>query len=74
MEREQATHKAAARIWFNLLTECWPPENTEKYWQRVTDRMSQVWNENPDNELLRGLLLMTHQYLGDIANGKRTYD
>ena len=70
MEREKETFKPAARIWFNTLMEVLPPENTERYWERATERMKQVWNENKDNKLLQELLLMTHGYLGDIAYGK----
>lgn len=74
---EKDTHKTAARIWFNLLTEVWPPERSERYWERVSEKFNEVWNENPDNALLRQLLLMTHEYLSDaleeytsIAEGK----
>lgn len=62
----QAGHKAAARIWFNLLTEVWPPERSERYWERVSEKFNEAWNENPDNALLRQLLLMTHTYLADV--------
>ena len=67
LEREQAGHKAAARIWFNTLTEVWPPENTEAYWTKTTEKMRVLWNENKDNELLQELLLMTLSYLGNVA-------
>lgn len=67
LEREQAGHKAAARIWFNTLTEVWPPENTEAYWAKTTEKMRVLWNENNDNELLQELLLMTLSYLGNVA-------
>lgn len=63
---EKDTHKAAARIWFNLLTEVWPPERSDRYWERVSGRFNDVWNENPDNLLLRQLLLTTHAYLADV--------
>ena len=73
----QEGHKVAARIWFNLLTGVWPPERSERYWERVSEKFNEVWNENPDNALLRQLLLMTHEYLADaleeytsIAEGK----
>lgn len=67
LEREKETFKPAARIWFNLLTELWPPENTEKYWLKVTDRLAGMYNEYKDNELLQALLIMTHGYLGNVA-------
>lgn len=68
LEREQAGHKAAARIWFNTLTEVWPPENTETYWTKTTEKMRVLWNENKDNELLQELLLMTLSYLGNVVD------
>lgn len=68
LEREQAGHKAAARIWFNTLTEVWPPENTEAYWTKTTEKMRVLWNENKDNELLQELLLMTLSYLGNVVD------
>ena len=67
LEREREGHKAAARIWFNTLSEVWPPENNEKYWAKVTDKLSKLYNEYKDNELLMELLLMTHGYLGNVA-------
>lgn len=68
LEREQAGHKAAARIWYNTLTEVWPPENTEAYWTKATEKMRVLWNENKDNELLQELLLMTLSYLGNVVD------
>lgn len=68
LEREQAGHKAAARIWFNTLTEVWPPENTEAYWTKTTEKMRVLWNENKENELLQELLLMTLSYLGNVVD------
>ena len=70
LEREKETFKPAARIWFNLLTELWPPENTERYWEKTNERLNTVYNENKDNKLLQHLLLMTHEYLGEIVYGK----
>lgn len=70
LKQEQEGHKAAARIWFNLLTELWPPDTSGEYWYRASERLNTVYNENEDNYLLRELLLMTHGYLGDIAYGK----
>ena len=70
LEREKETFKPAARIWFNLLTEVWPPENTERYWEKANERLNAVYNENRNNKLLQHLLLMTHEYLGEIVYGK----
>lgn len=67
LEREREGHKAAARIWFNTLSEVWPPESNEKYWTKVTNKLSKMYNEYKDNELLMELLLMTHGYLGNVA-------
>ena len=67
LEREQEGHKAAARIWYNTLAEVWPPENTEAYWTKTTEKMRVLWNENKGNELLQELLLMTLSYLGNVA-------
>ena len=70
LEREREGHKAAARVWFNTLTELWPPENTERYWEKTNEWLNTVYNENKDNKLLQHLLLMTHEYLGEIVYGK----
>ena len=70
LEREREGHKAAARVWFNLLTELWPPDKSEQYWLKASERLNAVYTENKDNKLLQELLLMTHGYLGDIAYGK----
>ena len=67
LEREKETFKPAARVWFNLLTELWPPENTEAYWLKTSDKLAKMYDENKDNELLKELLLMTHGYLGNVA-------
>lgn len=67
LDREKESHKSAARIWFNALTECWPPQNTERYFEAVSEQFNRIWNENKDNELLHKLLLMTHEYLGETA-------
>lgn len=69
-ERCRGQHKAAARIWFNLVEEVWPPENTEAYWDKVMLRFSEVWNENSDNILLQHLLLMTPEYLNAVARNE----
>lgn len=63
LEREKETFKPAARVWFNLLTELWPPENTERYWEKANGRLNAVYNENKGNKLLQELLFMTHEYL-----------
>ena len=70
LEREKETFKPAARIWFNLLTELWPPENTERYWEKTNGRLNAVYNENRNNKLLHELLMMTHEYLWEIVYGK----
>lgn len=72
LEKEQNTHKKAARIWFNALTEVWPPENTEAYWTKTSEKMNRLWNENMDNELLHELLLMTLSYLGNVSGNAET--
>ncbi len=70
LEQERKGHKVAARLWFDTLAELWPPDTTEQYWTRATERLKQVWDEHKDNKLLQELMLMTHEYLGDIAYGK----
>lgn len=70
LEREKETFKPAARVWFNTLTELWPPENTERYWEKANGRLNTVYNENRDNKLLHELILMTHEYLWEIVYGK----
>lgn len=72
LEKEQGMHKKAARIWFNALTEVWPPENTEAYWTKTSEKMNRLWNENMDNELLHELLLMTLSYLGNVSGNAET--
>lgn len=67
LKAERETHKEAARTWFNLLTELWPPENTEEYWSKAVVRLNEVWNGSTDNPLLMKLLLLTHEYLGEAV-------
>ena len=52
---------------YNLLTELWPPENTEEYWSKAVVRLNEVWNGSTDNPLLMKLLLLTHEYLGEAV-------
>ena len=68
-DNERLKRKEAARTWYNLLTELWPPENTEEYWQRVSERSNEILNEHQDNLLLKELLVMTYGYLGKVVKG-----
>ena len=68
LERYRENHKAAARIWFNALEEVWPPENTEGYWMKASQKFRQLYEGNSENALLKTLLVATYGYLGDVAN------
>jgi len=67
LEQIHDGHKAAARIWYNLMEEFWPPVFDEAYFEKVGIKFNDVWNENKDNQLLHDLLVMGYQYLGDVA-------
>jgi len=67
LAEEAGKHKTAARVWYNLMEEVWPPENTEEYWLKTTDKIRSAWNESQDNMLLQSLLLMLHEYLGQVV-------
>lgn len=71
LEQHQASHKSAARIWFNTLAEVWPPVMSEEYFEKTSFLFNRIWNENKDNKLLHELLVMTYQYLGEIAEERK---
>ena len=71
LERYHEGHRTAARDWFNALEEVWPPENTPEYFATVGEKFNKLYSENRGNELLKMLLVTTHEYLGKVAeNGE----
>lgn len=70
LERFHDGHRNAARIWFNALEEVWPPKNDPEYFQEVGEKFNRLYAENKDNELLKMLLMTTHEYLGKAVSDK----
>lgn len=67
IEKEHATHKAAARAFFNLLDELFPPTNDLAYWEKAADRVCEVYRGAGKPKLLLYLLAGTMEYLEDVA-------
>lgn len=64
---EKATHKKASRVYFDMLTEFFPPQDTQEFWERLVDRMVQVSAESGGSKLLGHLVQALFMYFEDLV-------
>lgn len=67
IEKERATHKPASRVYFDLLTEFFPPRDTPEYWERLLDRIVEVCHGPAASPLLSRLVQCLFLYLEDLV-------
>lgn len=63
----QALHKAGFRIAFDFLNASFPPVRKEEYWKTCLERIEEKIHENPNNLLVRPLLIGVYDYLSEIV-------
>lgn len=66
--------KTAFRVTFDAVKECWPPEDTPKYWERVATVFCDVANQHAGDGLVWQLLLGAVNGLQSIAKERREYE
>lgn len=71
-EQHTAEHKRAARVWFDLLEELDPPENSQAYWELVASKINRAYNDNNRMPLLRHMLLALMGYLEEVGKDAGT--
>ena len=71
IEKERATHKMAARAFFNLLEELFPPPtgNDLAYWEHAVNRIEEVYVGAGKPQLLKHLLVGMMEYLEEVQKG-----
>lgn len=67
IEREKATHKRSARVFFDVLDALYPPQDTPEYWEKAADMVCKAYADAGKPKLLLGLLTATMEYLEDVA-------
>lgn len=66
-EQEKQTHKRAAREFFNLLEELYPPGDDSEYWEKAAGRVCEVYQNAGKPRLLMYLMVALMEYLEDVA-------
>lgn len=66
IEKERATHKKAARAFFDVLDELFPPGNDLAYWEKAVGRIEEVYVSAGKPLLLKHLLVATMEYLEEV--------
>ena len=72
IEKERATHKLAARAFFNLLEELFPPPKPGDdltYWEHAVNRIEEVYVGAGKPPLLKHLLVGMMEYLEEFQKG-----
>ena len=66
IEKERATHKKAARCFYDLLDELFPPKEDLAYWEHAVDRIETVYVNAGKPPLLKHLLVAMMEYLEEM--------
>ena len=67
-----AMHKQAFRIAFDFLTDHFPPENSDEWWEKTANDMTLIGNMYGRNRCVVHLMTGVFEYLNDENERRKT--